>query len=103
MRMRGRVLRTALLWAAVLAVLVWFFAAVGNVARGQSEEGRQQLESSLRRGAVAYYAAEGVYPPTLDELTRRSGIRIDEQRYSVFYEIFADNLMPDITVLVNET
>ncbi|MBO5339662.1 MAG: hypothetical protein J6A62_01525 [Oscillospiraceae bacterium] len=103
MTRRGRALSALLLWAAVLAVLVWFFAAVGNVGRGNSQQGRQQLETALRRGAVAYYAAEGVYPPTLDALTQRSGIQIDEEYYSVFYEIFADNLMPDITVLVNET
>ena len=82
----------------VVGVLLCFLTAVSNLDRGQSVEARRQLEESLRRAAVAYYAAEGVYPPTLEELIRYGGIRIHD-RYHVFYEIFADNLMPDITVL----
>lgn len=84
---------------AALALLLWFFTAVHRLGEGQAREGRQQLEQALRRAAVACYAAEGVYPPTLDYLTDHYGIQIQEARYQVFYEIFADNLMPDITVL----
>lgn len=84
--------------AAVLLVL-WFFTAIHHIHDGQSREGLQQLELTLRRAAVACYAAEGIYPPTLEYLTAHYGVQIDEDRYQVFYEIFADNLMPDITVL----
>lgn len=89
--------------AAVVAVLLWFFTALNQLGLGQSQEGQQQLETALRRGAVACYAAEGIYPPTLEYLTEHYGIQIDENRFRVFYEIFADNLMPDITVLERET
>lgn len=89
--------------AAVAAVLLWFFTALNQLGVGQSQEGQQQLETALRRAAVACYATEGVYPPTLEYLTQHYGIQIDEARYHVFYEIFADNLMPDITVLERET
>ena len=37
--------------------------------------------------------------PTLEELLRRSGVLLDETRYAVDYQIFAENLMPEITVL----
>ena len=83
----------------ILAVLLWFFTAVGNLSQGSAEEGRQQLETALRRAAVACYAAEGVYPPTMDYLTDHYGVQVEEEKYIVFYEIFASNLMPDITVL----
>ena len=83
----------------VAAVLLCFLTAVYNLDQGQSAEAQRHLEESLRRAAVAHYAAEGVYPPTLEELIRYGGIRIDSDRYHVFYEVFADNLMPDITVL----
>lgn len=88
-----------LLIALAAGALLWFFAALGRLGTGQSREGRQQLETALRRAAVACYATEGVYPPTLDYLTEHYGIQIDRSRFSVFYEIFAQNLMPDITVL----
>ena len=84
------------------ALLLWFFPAVNHLSEGQHEEGRAQLEMALRRATVACYATEGIYPPTLDYLKEHYGIQIDKSRYSVFYEIFADNLMPEITVLVKE-
>ena len=85
--------------AAALALLIWFFSALGHLSTGQGEEGRAQLESALRRAAVACYAAEGIYPPTLDYLTEHYGVQIRQDRYAVFYDVFADNLMPEITVL----
>lgn len=82
----------------ILAVLLWFFSAMGNLNRDSGDEGRRQLETALRRSAVACYAAEGVYPPNLDYLTEHYGVQIGDE-YTVFYEVFASNLMPDITVL----
>lgn len=81
------------------AALFCFLAALSNLTQGQGEEGRRQLEDSLRRAAVACYAAEGIYPPTLDYLEEHYGIQIDRDRYAVFYDIFAENLMPGITVV----
>ena len=90
--------------AALLAALclIFFISSLASVDRQQGEEGRQQLETALRRAAVACYAAEGVYPPTVEYLQQHYGVQIEEERYVVFYEIFANNLMPDITVLEKE-
>lgn len=86
----------------VLVAALWFFTAMNNLRGGQREEGLQQLETALRRAAVACYAAEGIYPPNLDYLIEHYGVQIEGERYAVFYDIFADNLMPDITVLEKE-
>ena len=83
----------------VLAILLGFFTALSNLEAGQSDEGREQLENALRRASVACYAAEGGYPPNLAYLQDHYGIQVDQGRYHVFYEIFAENLMPDITVV----
>ena len=83
----------------VAAVALLFLTGLSNLDRDRSEEGRQQLEEALRRAAVACYAAEGIYPPDLAYLEKHYGIQVDEKRYAVFYEVFASNLMPDITVL----
>ena len=83
----------------VLLVAVWFVVCLGSLSAGQAREGAQQLETALRRAAVACYAAEGIYPPEVAYLTEHYGIQINEDRYAVFYEVFADNLMPEITVI----
>lgn len=82
-----------------MAVLLWFSVAIARLGTGRAQEGCEQLETALRRAAVACYAAEGVYPPTLNYITEHYGIQIDRSRYSVFYEVFAENIMPEITVL----
>ena len=82
--------------AAAVAVLMM---AVSDLNQSQKEEGRRQLEESIRRAVVSNYATEGVYPATIEDLQREYGIQIDTERYAVFYEIFADNVMPEITVL----
>ena len=81
------------------AVFLCFWMAVTNLEAGQQEEGKQQLEEVLRRTAVSCYAAEGIYPPNLEYMREHYGIRFDEERYLVDYQMIASNLMPDITVL----
>ena len=83
----------------LLAVAICFCLAVSRVGQGASEQGKQQLEAALRRTAVACYAAEGFYPPSVAYMVQHYGLQYDKQMYRVHYEAFASNLMPEITVL----
>ena len=95
-------LRGLLLPVIAAATLLCFAAALNSLSDGRAEEDMRQLEETLRRGCVACYAAEGVYPPTVDYLQEHYGVQIDPDRYTVRYSVFAENRMPDITVLENE-
>ena len=94
-----RILSILLAPVGFLAAVLWLVTAVSDLASGQDEEAMQQLEESLRRSAVACYAAEGVYPPDLAYLEEHYGVQIDEKRFVVYYDAFASNMLPDITVL----
>ena len=94
-----RILSILLAPVGFLAAVLWLVTAVSDLASGQDEEAMQQLEESLRRSAVACYAAEGVYPPDPAYLEEHYGVQIDEKRFVVYYDAFASNMMPDITVL----
>ena len=85
-----------------MGVLLVFLSGLSNLREGRRSEGRQQLEDAVRRSAVACYAAEGIYPPDLEYLEEHYGVQVDRERYTVVYEVFASNLMPDVTVLENE-
>ena len=102
MRKRKKLARvlSLLFPAAVLGFLLWFCLSLGSLNSGQAEKGRRQLEDSLRRAAVSCYASEGIYPPDTDYIREHYGVTIDSGKYIVFYDIFAENLMPDITVLI---
>lgn len=87
----------------IAAVALLFLTALEQLASGGRETGRKQLEDAIRRCAVTCYAAEGFYPPSLAYLQQHYGLQIDESRYCVFYEVFAENLMPEITVVLKES
>lgn len=84
---------------ATLAVLLCFFSGLSNLSQGKQEEERLQLETAVRKAVVACYAAEGFYPPDLGYLQEQYGTQISNHRYTVVYNAFGANLMPDITVL----
>lgn len=95
-------LRGILLPCFMIVVFLCFVSALGNLENGRQEEERRQLQEVLRKGCVACYATEGIYPPDLEYLKEHYGVQIDEKRYDIRYDLFAQNLMPDITVLENE-
>ena len=102
MRRRKRLLSwlpTLLGLAVFAAVAVWMVQGVREAAEVSDREGLRLAEQAVRQAAVSCYALEGTYPATYEELKASSGIAVDEEKYKVFYEIFASNIMPEITVL----
>ncbi len=103
MRLLGA-LRGLVMPLIIAAVILCFFTGISNIENSSSDEGKRQLEESIRRTAAACYASEGVYPPTIDYMKEKYGLQIDDSRYYVDYRAFASNLMPDFTVLeITET
>ena len=85
---------TVLLFAALL------FFAVREAAAGARREGINTLEQNLHRAAVQCYAVEGFYPPDAAYLEENYGVTVDRDRYAVHYEVFASNILPEITVVL---
>lgn len=93
---------TILIPAVIAAALLLFASAAENLNSGHEAEALRQLENALRRSCIACYAAEGVYPPNIAYLEEHYGLQVDKTRYTVHYDIFAENLMPEITVVKNK-
>ena len=103
--MRKRYHKSRGFWASTLlglalfaAAAAWMLQGVRQAARVSDEEGLRMAEQAVRQAAVSCYALEGAYPASYADLKQRSGVAVDEERYIVFYEIFASNIMPDVTV-----
>jgi hypothetical protein len=89
--------------AAVIALSVTFFSfALSRVEHEKALEDKAQLEKAIASAAVSCYAIEGAYPPSVDYLVENYNLSINTKRFTVKYELFASNLMPDITVLEND-
>ncbi len=91
-----RLLPTVLLFA---AVLLFAHTALSRTEQASAEEGRRAAEQSLKNAAIACYTAEGFFPADWHYLAEHYGLSIDTERYFVAYDAFAENVMPDITVL----
>ena len=85
----------------LIAAIIWFsLTSVGNLSAGSKNEERQHLEDALRRAALSCYASQGYYPPDVGYIEERYGIQIDRENFAVFYDVFAENIMPQIDVVV---
>ena len=85
-----------------LAVLFFFLFGVRAMESKSEEESLASLRNAIQRASVQCYAIEGRYPPSVEYLEEHYGIVIDRDRYHVFYDGWASNVMPDITVLPAE-
>ena len=81
------------------AIAVWVVQGVREAARVSDEEGLRIAQEAVERAVVSCYALEGVYPATYEDLKSKSGLAVDEEKYIVFYDIFASNMRPSVTVM----
>lgn len=87
---------SAMVFAAVMGI---FLNGLLSMSGRMNREGTEALRNAIARASVQCYAIEGRYPPSVQYLEENYGIQIDWDRYYVFYEGFASNIMPDITVI----
>ena len=81
------------------AIAAWMALGVGEAARLSDEEGLRLAQEAIERAVVSCYSLEGVYPATYEDLKAKSGLAVDEEKYIVFYDIFASNIRPSVTVM----
>ena len=95
---RGNV--PVLLFLVILCALLYGFRTASDTSRA---EAKRIAEDSIRRAVVSCYALEGRYPDSYEYLRDHYGLRIDEDRCIIHYEVVASNIMPDITVIERVT
>ncbi|WP_394525853.1 hypothetical protein [Lacrimispora sp. JR3] len=88
--------------AVFAGMIALFISGILLFSRKTDLKGAETLRDALRRASVQCYAIEGRYPPSVEYLEENYGIQIDKERYDVFYNGFASNFMPDITVNLHE-
>ena len=82
-----------------VGVAIWMVRGVQEAAEVSDREGLRMAEEAVNRAVVSCYSLEGVYPASYEDLKAKSGLAIDEEKYAVFYDIFASNIRPDVTVI----
>ncbi len=89
----------------IIFVIIFAVIAVSTVTSvrqihiKQQAEALRSAEETILKGVITCYALEGSYPSSYEYLKENYGISVDENRFNVFYDIFASNIMPDVTVI----
>lgn len=91
-----RIIGTAVVIVACVVLLVLFS---GRLDSGTVEKQSDILKNAITRATATCYAVEGRYPENLQYLIDHYGVVVDSDTFIVSYEVFADNLMPDIRVI----
>ena len=94
---RRDILKLAVIAAALTAAVL--LASRIDLSRGRRE--KELVEQAVRDAALTCYAVEGAYPADLKYLRANYQLAYDENRYTVFYDAWGENVMPDI--MVSET
>jgi len=88
-------------WLTLLISFIFisvFFVTINKMKTQLEVQESDRLANALKSAAINCYAMEGAYPDSAEYLIEHYGIIIDENKYHVFYEVFASNIMPDIRV-----
>ena len=81
----------------ILAASCIFLLKPGEDYRKQAME---SISRSVTDRALQCYVVEGVYPPDLEYLQEHYGLTLNQDDYNVHYDIFAQNLPPDVRVVL---
>lgn len=87
--------------AAAVAVLVAVLLVYGAIAASESAmvgQGAASIRRAVLQAAMQCNAVEGTYPSSLAYLEDHYGLSINHEDYVVFYEAFAGNVAPTVTV-----
>lgn len=82
-----------------IAVVLVFSYLLTQISEKTVNEGEKTLKEAVRKAAVQCYAIEGRYPSSVNYLEENYGLQVNREHYEVFYEGFASNIMPEITVV----
>ena len=92
--------KTLIFAVIIMAAVIIMISSADN---GLESERLETLAQAVHKSAVSCYAIEGFYPADIEYLKENYGLIVDESKYTVIYDVFASNILPDITVLSNET
>ena len=92
---RKRILPLVLLAVILIFLIYGVQDAAGNADRLQHD----LTMRAISRALADCYAIEGHYPPNMQYLYDNYHVRVDEERFFVFYSIFAPNITPTVKLV----
>lgn len=85
--------------AVFVAIVLVFCLAVDRLTSASDGAELKLVRDAVKNAALTCYAVEGAYPEDIDYLRAHYGLAYNEERYMIYYDAFASNVLPDIRVV----
>jgi hypothetical protein len=82
----------------VVLIIAFIFLVNTITTRGDGRE-LEIVRDAVKNAALTCYAVEGMYPDDLQYLRDHYNLSYNEDKYVVYYEPFASNVIPSIKVV----
>ena len=83
-------------------LMVMFNMGINQLTQVNEQQQIDSVRNAVVRAVIKYYAIEGRFPPSIAYLTENHSLMVDQERFIVHYNLFADNIMPIIDVMPRE-
>lgn len=91
-----------MLWLTALLLAVFFTAMrfyTNAITERTNEAQKEILQSAVENAMRTCYAIEGKYPDSIDYLIENYSLRYNEERFHIYFDAFATNVMPDVRII----
>ena len=82
-----------------VALIVAFVFLINNITGKGNGRELDIVRDAVKNAALTCYAVEGMYPDDLTYLREHYNLAYNEERYIVYYQPLASNVMPSIKVV----
>jgi len=97
-----RRVKVRLLYFLAPLLIIVFLLFISSISQQTLEKQTESLQSAIRRDMLHCYAVEGFYPPSLSYLEEHYGLTYDHDHFVIDYQPVADNIQPEVTIIVTE-
>lgn len=85
--------------AIFVALIIVFVLLINSITSKGSGQEQDIVYDAVKNAALTCYAVEGMYPSELSYLCEHYNLSYNSERFIVYYDSFASNLMPSIKVV----
>ena len=82
-----------------VALILAFVLLINNITNKNNGRELQIVRDAVKSAALTCYAVEGMYPDDIDYLRDHYNLSYNEDKYVVYYQPFASNVIPTIQVV----
>ena len=82
-----------------VALIVGFILLVNGITNNGSTREMDIVRDAVKNASLTCYAVEGMFPENLEYLRQHYNLSYNEDKYVVYYNYLASNLLPSIDVV----